>query len=160
MKRILVLLMAGFVSVAVAQQSPLLTQAQKAYMAGDVATAKSLFEKVLQLEPKNKAALNYLQAIKIAEAQAGPGAQIEKQLQALILPKVEYQNASLISVINDLKQKGSVSFVLLGVDKETQITLSLTNIPFLEVVRYVAAQANAEYKVDRYAITLKPKAAQ
>jgi len=163
MKHPLLLALILFTLPAMAQTSALLSRAQKAYLAGDVATAKPLFEQVLAQDPKNVAATNYLRAIREAEKQAGP----EKQYQTLVLPKVEFQNASLESALQALKQqatkasggKSAPNFVIQpGVDKETPVTLSLTDMPFLEVVRYVAAQAKAEVQMDRYAIILKPKA--
>ncbi|MDD5351032.1 MAG: hypothetical protein PHQ12_12540 [Chthoniobacteraceae bacterium] len=170
MKRTLALLLAAFVIStlpAAAQQSSILSQAQRAYVAGDVATAKPLFEQVLRDDPQNVAARNYLKAIALAEAQAGPGAKVEKQLQALILPKVEFKDATLDSVLEALKQQASKAsngklvpnFVVQGsVNKSAPVTLHLENIPFMEVLRYIGGLVQADFTVDRYAILVKPKA--
>jgi len=169
MKRPLILLLAGFTMAAlpaVAQQSSVLSQAQKAYMAGDMETAKPLFEQVLKQDPQNVAARNYLKAIKQAEAQAGPGASMEKQLQTLILPQVEFKDATLDSVLDALRQQADKAsggkiqpnFVLQpGVNASTMVTLHLTNIPFREAVRYVCELVQADFTVDRCAIVVKPK---
>ena len=169
MKRKLVLLLAGLIVStlpAAAQQSSLLSQAQKAYLAGDIATAKPLFEKVLADDPQNVAARNYLKAIKQAEAEAGPGAQVEKQFQALILPKIDFQEATLDSALDALRQQAAKAsggkiqpnFVVQpGVNTSAPVTLHLTNIPFREAMRYVGNLANAEMVIDRYAIIVKPK---
>ena len=150
-----------------AQQSSLLSQAQKAYLAGDIATAKPLFEQVLADDPKNVAARNYLKAIAAAEAQAGPGAKMEKQYRELILPKVEFKDATLDSVLEALRQLASKAsggkiepnFVVQpGVNVSSPVTLSLSNIPFLEALRYVGELVKADFVVDRYAIMVKPKA--
>ena len=171
MKRTLVPLLLCFAAATLpvaAQQSSLLSQAQRAYMAGDVATAKPLFEKVLADDPQNIAARNFLKAIVAAEAEVGPGAKMEKQLQKLILPKVEFKDATFDSVLEALRQmaakasdgKLTPSFVIQpGVNVSAPVTLRLNNIPFTEVVRYVCTLANAEFVVDRYAIMVKPKTA-
>jgi len=170
MKRILLPLLIGLVASSLpvaAQQSSMLSQAQRAYMAGDVATAKPLFEKVLASDPQNVAARNFLKAIAETEAQAGPGAKLEKQLQTLILPNVEFKEATLDSVLDALRKQASKAsggkiepnFVVQpGVNVSSPVTLRLSNIPFLEVLRYVAQLVQADIVVDRYAITLKPKA--
>jgi hypothetical protein len=170
MKRTLVLLLAGFVIStlpALAQQSSILSQAQRAYLAGDIATAKTLFEQVVAAEPQNVAARNYLKAIQQAEADAGPGAAVEKQYQALILPKVEFKEASLDSVLDALRQQAAKAsggkiqpnFVVApGVNTSAPVTLNLSNVPFREVLRYVGELVKADFSVDRYAVTVKPKA--
>ena len=170
MKRSLVLLLLGcvvFTLPVFAQQSSLLSQAQRAYMAGDVATAKSLFEQIVAADPQNIAARNYLKAIAEAEVQAGPGAKMEKQLRSLILPKVEFKDATLDSTLDALRQQASKAsggkiepnFVIQpGVNKDAPVTLRLNNIPFMEVLRYVGELVKADFVVDRYAIVVKPRA--
>ena len=169
MKRTLLPLLLCFAASTLplaAQQSSLLSQAQKAYLAGDIATAKPLFEQVLADDPKNVVASNYLKAILATEAQAGPGAKTEKQLKALILPKVEFSDATLDSVLEALRKmaakasdgKIEPNFVVQpGVNTSTPVTLRLNNIPFLEVLRYIGELVKADFVVDRYAIMLKPK---
>ncbi len=152
-----------------AQQSSLLTQAQKAYLAGDLETAKPLFQKVLAEDPQNVAARNYLKAIAQAEAQASqanPGAAVEKQLQGLILPKVEFREATLDSALDALKQQAAKAsdgkiqpnfVVAQGVNASAPVTLNLSNVPFREVLRYVGDLAGVKFVVDRYAIRVEPK---
>ena len=168
MKRTLLLLcFAASTLPLAAQQSTLLSQAQKAYIAGDVATAKPLFEKVLAEDPQNVAARNYLKAILAAEAQVPAGAKMEQQYKALILPKVEFKDATLDSVLEALRQMGikasngklEPNFVLQpGVNPSSPVTLHLSNIPFIEALRYVGELVKADFVVDRYAIVVKPKA--
>ena len=55
-----------------AQQSEMQAEAMRAFQAGDYATAKSLFESLLSIDPKNPAARNYLRAIAQRE-KGGPG---------------------------------------------------------------------------------------
>jgi hypothetical protein len=149
-----------------AQQGSLLSQAQRAYLAGDLETAKPLFQKVLADDPQNVAARNYLKSIAQAESQANPGATLEKQLAALILPKVEFREATLGSALDALKKlaakasngKIQPNFVLQpGVDPQTPVTLSVTDIPLREVLRYMGQLAKADFVVEKYAIQVVPK---
>lgn len=170
MKRTLasLLALAALTLAAAAQTSELLTQAQRAYLAGDYATAKPLFQKVLLQDPQNVVARNFLKAIATAQSQAAPGAANEKQLQRLILPKVDFVNATFDSALDALRQQAikasegriQPNFVVQGgVDKSTPVTLHLSNIPFTEVIRYLGELVKAEVVIDRYAINIRPKAA-
>ena len=170
MKRTLVPLLLCFAASTLsfaAEQPSTLTQAQKAYISGDIATAKALFEKVLKDDPQNPAARNYLKNILAAEAEIPVSAKVEKQLQSLILPKVEFKDATLDSVLEALKQQASkasagktvVNFVVQpGVNVSTPVTLHLTDIPFREAIKYVGDLVGADIVFDRYAILVKPKA--
>ena len=170
MKRILLPLLwfAASVMTVTAQTPSVLAQAQRAYVSGDVATAKPLFQQVLAADPQNVTARNFLKAIAVAEAQAGPGAATEKQLQQLVLPKVDFSNATLDSTLDALRQQASKAsggkiepnFVVQpGVNVSTPVTLHLAQVPFTEVLRYVGELVKADFVVDRYAITVKPKVA-
>jgi hypothetical protein len=66
MKRLVALLLLAFSSLA-AQQDEIQSEAVRAFQAGDYATAKSLFESLLAIDPKNPAARNYLRAISLRE---------------------------------------------------------------------------------------------
>jgi hypothetical protein len=42
-------------------------------------------------------------------------------------------------------------------EKEKKFTLSLQNVPFTEVLRYIGELTNVQFSYDRFAITVKPK---
>jgi tetratricopeptide (TPR) repeat protein len=168
-KRILpLLLIVSAVIPANAQTSAsLLSEAQREYQAGNIASAKSKFQVVLASDPKNVVAKNYLKAIATAESQAGPGVKTEAQYKKLILPQVEIREATLDSALEYLKQaavkasneKLKPSFVLQpGVDASTPVTLRLSGIPFTEALRYVGDLASVQFSYDQYAISVRPKA--
>jgi len=171
MKRTLLPLLLCFAASTLplaAQSSSVLSDAQRAYLAGDLAGAKLKFEQVLAADPQNVAARNYLKAIAVAEKQAPPGAKMEQRLALLTLPKVEFKDATLDSVLDALRKlaakasedKITINFVVQpGVNVSTPITLSLHNVPFTEVLKYLGGLANAEFAVGQYAITVKPKSA-
>src|SRR2546425_6346056 len=100
MKIRLSLLLGAFVSLAPAlfgQQtvSEAMTEAQRAYYRGDLETAKQKFMEVLSVDPRNVAANNFLNTIRIAQQQKGSGGdQVERQLRGLIIPKLELREAT------------------------------------------------------------------
>ena len=146
-------------------QSPTVSEAQRAYVAGDYSTAKEKFKLILALEPRNQAAMNYLRMIALVEAKNGSGGSMEQQLKTLIVP-VEFKEATFGAALDYLKDQaakisaGKVqpSFVLQpGVDRNTSITLHLSGAPFTEVLRYLGELANVQFVIERYAITVKSK---
>ena len=167
-KRLLpVLLFASAAISANAQAPSLLAEAQREYLAGNHASAKTKFQLVLAADPKNVAAKNYLKAITTAEAQAGPGVKTEAQYKRLILPQVEIREATLDSALEYLKQaaikasneKLKPSFVLQpGVNTAASVTLRLSGIPFTEALRYVGDLAAVQFSYDQYAISVRPRA--
>jgi hypothetical protein len=147
----------------------LLSEAQTAYLRGDFETAKRNFELVNKLDPRNQTAIGYLRMLKARETKTGGGAKQEKELQALIVPQVQFHEATLGSALDYLKQqvtklsdgKTSVNFVVQLPDekvKSTTVTLNLTKIPFTEVLRYVGEIANVTFTYEPYAIAVRPKA--
>lgn len=140
----------------------LMAQAQRAYIAGDFDTAKDVFNQVLQVDPHNTLAIQYLRNIRLREAGMSP-TPAKNPLEQLILPQVEFKDATF-SVALDffktaaLKQGVTVSFVsqLPQPQMDHQITLSLAQIPFLDALRYACDLDHAIYKIERYAIVIMP----
>lgn len=174
MKSLLILLLSlwivgnQFANAQSAQQ--LINEAQRAYSSGDVETAKQKFKSALEVDPSNIAAQNYLRTILATEKTSG-GEQMEAQLKALILPKVELRDATFGSALEYLRQtankesksKTNVSFVVqLPPDfVETQkVTLSLNNVPFTAALHYLCELGGVDYKVEKYAVIIKKKAAE
>jgi len=173
--KILAILLVGLLLAcgegALAQSSQqLFSEAQRAYISGDVDAAKQKFQTVLELDPANAGAKNYLRMIAAQEKSDG-GAQLEKQLKSLVLPKVEFKDATFGSALEYLKQRAvkqsegkiKVSFVVqLPPDfVETQrVTLSLANIPFTEALHYLGDLAGVEFRIEKYAVIVKKTAAK
>ncbi len=140
-----------------------MAQAQRAYLAGDYDTAKDLFAQVLELDPQNNVAIQFLRRIKLAEAGQAP-TPAQDPLKQLLLPKLNFKNATFSAALDYLKQEAAkqsvtVSFVPQLPDAQLQhpITLSLGQIPFLDALTYVCQLDGAVYKVDPYAIVITPK---
>jgi len=147
----------------------LFNEAQRAYVSGDVETAKEKFKTVLELDPSNTIAQNYMRMITSQEKKDN-GEQMEKKLKTLILPKVDFRDATFGSALEYMRQAASkqtegkvhVSFVvqLPSEFTETQkVTLNLANIPFTEALHYLCDLGGVDYKIEKYAIIVKRKAA-
>lgn len=147
--------------------SELTSEGQHAYLAGDAETAKVKFKEALKLDPDNPVAKNYLRMIVTEELRSNSGSnKLQAALKKLIVP-VEFNDATLSSALDYLKKQaakasnGQVepSFVIEpGVDPATRVTLHLSQVPFTEVLRYVGNLVNADFVIEQYAISVKPKA--
>lgn len=148
--------------------SQLLAEAQTAMLRGDLPGAKAKFQSVVTMDPKNVTAKGYLAKIAAQEAKDAVGGSQEKQLAKLNMPKIDFKEATLTATLDYLKQSASklsdgkqaVNFVvqLPEAQANTPITLSLTNVPFTEVLKYLGSLANVTFSYDRYAITVRPAA--
>ena len=153
---------------ATAQSSQqLLTEAQRAYMKGDVDEAKLKFEMVLVQDSGNTVAKNYLLMIAVQQKKEG-GHELEKQLKTITLPKVEFKDATFGAALEYLKQQVAkqsggnikVSFVVQLPPEfaDTQrVTLTLADIPFTEALHYMCELAGVDYKIERFAVIIKKK---
>lgn len=147
----------------------ILTEGQLAYNRGDLDKAKAAFEMVYKIDPRNTVAIGYLRRIKSDEGQKPKGNDQEKQLTALIIPKVEFRDATLRESLEALRKKvnelsngkQTVNFVVPPGEPadSARVTLSLANIPFPEAVRYIGKVTNFDFTYDKYAIVGKPTAA-
>lgn len=88
-----------------------------------------------------------------------------KQAREIILPKVELREASLVEAVDFLRAKAAeaapdkpgVNVVLKpGVRTDAMITLSLTNVSFIEALRYAATLANNVLVAEPEALVIEP----
>ena len=92
----------------------------------------------------------------------------ERQLAGVIVPKVQLKDATIGAVFDYLKSmaakltegKVAVNFVL-KLPEETvktqTISLSMSGVPYTEVVKYVAELANLQVEYQQYAVLVTPK---
>ena len=166
------LIFAGTTQVSAQAVDDLLKEAQRAYVSGNTAVAKEKFEMIRRIEPDNRTAISYLRRI-IAEEAKNPNKDMTNGSQAalakVILPKVDFREASLAEALDFLRQKGNqigegkvaINFVL-QIDeaaKLNKVTLSLQNVPFTEVLRYIGELTNVTFVYERFAIAVRPKGA-
>jgi hypothetical protein len=157
----------GIVSGACAQDiQKYLTEGQTAFMRGDVPTAKRNFEMANKLAPKNPTVIGFLKQIAAAEAKNPALASTEIEYKGIIIPQLQFREATFDSALEFLKKKvseltggkKSVNFVnqLPPDQQNTPITLNLTNIPVTEALRYVAELVNAKVEYQKFAVVIKP----
>ncbi len=151
-------------NVFAADVSKILTEAQTAMIRGDLDTAKRNFQIVYELDPRNTIAIAGLRQIAVQGGKTG-GAAVEKQLATVILPQVQFREATFTEALDFLKKKvtdvsggkQTANFVVQpGVDQTAKITLSLTNIPLTEALRYLTELVSAKIEYQKYAIVIKP----
>lgn len=144
--------------------SELFNQGQRAYLAGDVETAKARFNEVLAVNPNHLPSKNYLKMI--ASSNTKSKGELAKKIEGVTLEKVSFKDATLDSVLAYLKEQlekasgGAVktSFVLqLPPDYALQstVTLELTKMPFTEVLRYIGDLTATKFTIEEYAIVVK-----
>ena len=146
-------------------ETDLMAQAQRAYIAHDYDTAKDLFGQVIQIDPQNTLAIQYLRNIR--QVQAGmPSPPSGDPVQSLMLKQVNLKGATFSSALDFFKQQAAaqsvtVSFVSQLPPEQMQrpITLNLTNIPFLDALTYLCQMDGATYRQDPYAIVILPASA-
>jgi hypothetical protein len=143
----------------------MLSEAQTAMIRGDLETAKRDFEFVNKVDPRNPVAIAGLRQIAIQEAKDGKSGAAEKQLSTVILPQIQFREATFTEALDFLKKKvtevsggkQAANFVVQpGVDQSAKITLSLSNIPLTEALRYIAELVNAKVDYQKYAIVIRP----
>jgi hypothetical protein len=85
----------------------LLSDGQTAMIRGDMETAKSKFEMVNQLDPRNVTAIAYLRQIAAQEKNKPTSPQQEKALSQLVIPKLEFREATFTAALDFMKRKAA-----------------------------------------------------
>jgi hypothetical protein len=106
-------------------------------------------------------------------------AAIQRKLERIIIPKLEFREATIREALDFLKKKVSdldtdspagergVNMVLKLGDAppsppdvpnpaDARITVSLTNVPLIEALRYVTGLANLKFRIEPYAVSIVP----
>ncbi|HEY3840375.1 MAG TPA: hypothetical protein VGL72_27575, partial [Bryobacteraceae bacterium] len=107
---------------------------------------------------------------------------IRRKLERIIIPKLEFREATVSEALEFLKKRSveldddsppgdkGVNIVLktgelpneipqlpgMGNPNETRITVSLTNIPLIEALKYVTGLANLKFRIEPYAVSVIP----
>ncbi len=147
----------------VAQQADMMADAVRAYQTGDYKTAKSMFESLVSLNPRNTAARNYLTAIQQKERE-GPG--LEASLRTISLPRVDFSDTTpreamtfvgqQVDKLSGGKQKLNLVWVVPPEMDKNTVTLKLENTPANEVLRYIAEMAGLKLSYETHALKVTP----
>jgi len=146
-----------------------IAQGKAAYVRGDIEGAKAAFQMAYQIDSRNQVAIGYLRRIKMDQQTKPKSEPIEKQLATVIIPQIQFHDATLGSALEYLKNavkretngRQAVNFVVqLPVEQMNTktVTLNLTNVPFTEALRYLGTVASLNFQFDKYAILVKPTA--
>jgi hypothetical protein len=164
MKRLLALLLLASSSLF-AQQTEIQSEAVRAFQEGDYATAKVLFESLLEIDSKNAAARTYLRAIALREGNGGSS--LLAALRNINIPAVEFRDVTVREAVAFVAQKvhelsggkRSVNVVWMVPPEKTdstRVTLSLQNVPASEVLRYIGDASNLRFTYDFHAVKIRP----
>lgn len=146
-----------------AQQSDVMAEAVRAYNTGDYVTAKSLFQSLLSLNPRNTAAKNYLTQITLKE-RSGPS--METRLKQITIAKVDFQETTpreamtyVSQQVNKTIKDGKKLNIVWLVPADVQappVTLNLHDAPANEVLRYIAEMAGLKLSYEEFALKVTP----
>jgi len=100
-----------------------------------------------------------------AGARTAPEATALERAEKIVIPKVVFHDASVLEVVEYLRHQSieldpehkGVNIFLQPLDKsDARVTLSLSKIPIVEILKYVAALSGLELVPEPFALTLKP----
>jgi len=140
-----------------------ISEAQRDYAAGNIVEAKRKFSLILESDPKNVVAKNYLKMIEASEAKNGGDASVA-EMQKLVLPTINYNEATLREVLAHIKtlaEKASdgkirPNFVVQpDVDATKPVTLQLSEVPLSSALEYIGSLTGTKFTYDKYAIQVK-----
>jgi len=105
-----------------------------------------------------------------AGPEKAPASPLIAKAESIIIPKIQLQGASVSEALELLRIKAreldpakkGVNILINDADipQNTQISLSLSNIPLIEALRYVAELSNLKMKARENAFVLKPNSAK
>lgn len=167
-KSLLVAVSLGVTTLAwAADLQTLLTEGQTAFMRGDLVTAKRNFQLANKVDPKNPTVIGFLKQIAAAEAKNPGNTSTESEYKGIVIQKIEFRDATLGAALDFLKKKvadqtggkKSVNFVLqLSPEQQNApVTLTLSDIPFTEALRYIAESIDAKVEYQKFAVVIKSK---
>lgn len=143
----------------------LFQQGRTAYYNGNFDLARQLLTQVQAMNPKHFET-NAMLAQIAAQDKKGEG-NLRRQFDAVTIPKYEVTDTSLeeslqaltIYAKNASKDKVQPNFIVKSPDlNKAKITLSLTNTPLSEVVRYLSEMAKAKVTWDKHAVVFSATA--
>ena len=90
---------------------------------------------------------------------------VSKRVAEMIVPRVEYRESSVADAVVHLNKlakdldpnKVGVRFELTPAAKrdETRITISVSNVPLIELVKYITSLANLRYEITATKVLIK-----
>ncbi|MFV1994247.1 MAG: hypothetical protein ACC661_02330, partial [Verrucomicrobiales bacterium] len=145
--------------------------ALRAYMRGDLDVAEAGLQRVVAADPRHTAARQYLDRIRYQRktmAQTNPGMLIQRKMEAVIAPLIDFEGASLESVLEFIAAKTEElteknfrpNFIFKGPSGELRrktVTMKVSNMPMSEVLRYIGDSTEIQFTYEAHAIVVTPK---
>jgi general secretion pathway protein D len=138
----------------------------------EIARRESRAQKLLEIEEKWAQPIKRESAETVTNVATRPITrsnqfQINQKLKSIILPSVDFSDASLQDVVNflnartrdlDLPDKQGINFIPRpeAIISSKSINLNLKNIPLGEALRYITALAGVKYKIDQAGVFFVP----
>lgn len=144
-------------------------EAVTAYKARDYATAYEGFSELQKNYPTDAKIRYYFNNARMNLRASKPvRANLEAELQAIVLPEIELDGASLDVVFSFISAKAdelsggkvAANFIYKGTAEERDepnISLRLKNVPLTEVIRYVGEISGTQFKYETHAIVGMPR---
>lgn len=88
-----------------------------------------------------------------------------RKLKSIIIPKVEFEEAKPVAVINYLKMAGKqydpdkkgVNFFHMNLEKANgTITIAVSDMSLYDLIKYVCMAGDLNYKIEAHAVVIKP----
>ncbi|MDD5200666.1 MAG: hypothetical protein PHC88_12795 [Terrimicrobiaceae bacterium] len=159
---LVVFLLAVAISLRAETAQQVYARGVRAYVGGNTDAARRLFQEVLSADPGNKPAAIYLRRI---DAEKPPNADLHKQMDALIVPKVDFRDASLSTVLDYLpkvaaeQSGGKLALNIVRMfpseyGRDKTLTLQLAGAPMSNVLDYVAQLTGLKIEYQAHAVVL------
>lgn len=154
-----VLIPTAAISAADSEIQTLFNQGREAYYKGQIEQARQLLSQVLTLNPKHFETRAILASINANDKP--DDASLRKQYASVIIPKFDVAEATLseslqaLSIMAGNASGGKVkgNFIVRNPELgKTLITLSMSNVPMDELLRYLAEMSKARLAWDKHAV--------
>ena len=99
-----------------------------------------------------------------AKKEQTPGQKaMEEKLKSIIIPNLEFQDASLKDALEFLKHSSAehndgkqINFIMVGIpdDLHLKVTMSVKSIPLFQCIRYISEITGTNYRIDEFAVAV------
>lgn len=157
---LIVVLICGAFSLSAETVQEVYARGVRAYIGGNNDAAKALFTEVLKADPRNVSAAAYLKRINATK----PAVDLRKQMESLVVSKVDFSDTSLTTVLDYLpklaaKESGGKTTLNLvrmfpAEFGDKLITLKLSGVPMSSVLDYVSQMAGLKVEYQTHAVVM------
>lgn len=93
-----------------------------------------------------------------------PAAEMRRRLDAIVMPHIELRATTLGDAVEYLRQESrrldpaqrGANILIAPTAARTPMTMTLSRIPLLTALRYLAAQAGLKIRIEPYAVSMVP----